>query len=150
MGSYNFRLSLKGLILRQELFLVSILWVHYSVKHVFTVDSVPAVSRLWLAWFLVVSGLFLNILTNFLSSEGDSLGLPRGLGKVVTHEKNILTLIYSCLKWWSCYLQLFRIGFWHFCLIVFIFYLFFSFLKMDALQLVNPGKNSSWKQSSRA
>lgn len=149
MGSYNFRLSLKGLILRQELFLVSILWVHYSVKHVFTVDSVPAVSRLWPAWFLVVSGLFLNILTNFLSSEGDSLGLPRGLGKVVTHEKNILTLIYSCLKWWSCYLQLFRIGFWHFCLIVFIFY-FFLFLKMDAVQLVNPGKNNSWKQSSRA
>lgn len=95
MGSYNFRLSLKGLILRQELFLVSILWVHYSVKHVFTVDSVPAVSRLWLAWFLVVSGLFLNILTNFLSSN--SWGILPYLGNTVTHQNNL----YLCAVVWT-------------------------------------------------
>lgn len=34
---------------------------------------------------LVVPGLFLNILTNFILSEGDSLGFLPVLGKVVAH-----------------------------------------------------------------
>lgn len=55
-------------------FLVSNVSDHSDVKLTWRVDSdtaVPTVSSSWQAWSLVVLGLFLNILTNFLSSEGD-------------------------------------------------------------------------------
>lgn len=56
--------------------------------------GVAVVSSSWQACVLVFPGLFLSILTNFLSSEGDALALLADFGKVVT----ILIKLYICLN----------------------------------------------------
>lgn len=53
------------------------LWSDSQVFHQYKVDG------------RLESGLFLNIPTNFLSSEGDGFGLLPDLGKEVRHENNL-------------------------------------------------------------
>lgn len=59
--------------------------------------GVPTVFGSWQALVLVVSGLFLNIPTNFLSSEGDSLSLFPDLGKVETRPNNFDTPLFKLM-----------------------------------------------------
>lgn len=62
------------------------MWVTVNVK----LDSDTGFSAIsWQARPLVVPGLFLNMLTNFISSEAYSLGLIPDLSKVVTHSNNL-------------------------------------------------------------
>lgn len=80
-GSCKFQLSLKVLILKQE-FLSRL-----AASQYIAMQNLPPFSSSWQSWW------FLNILTNFLSSKGDRLGvLPND--KVETHQNNMC----NCLK----------------------------------------------------
>lgn len=95
----KFQSSLKVLILEQGL----LSWSAPSpwwCKSGFTMDSdagVPADVNSWHAWILGLSGFFLNILTNFLSSEGERFVLLSVLGRRSgdTSKKTIQLRLFS-------------------------------------------------------